>query len=295
MLALALAGCDGGAGAAPLTEAFPGTGDVPGWTPEGDPRIFDEQTLFELVNGQAEAFFAYEFERVATQRYTGAGEVTLHVEIWRLATPDDAYGLFSANVAGTPVEGIGAGGDADLGRRLTFWQDRYFVNVRALQETAHADLEAVARFIGAALPSGGEPPALVDRLPPAGLSDRSPRFFHQEISIQDIVWLGGENVLGLSPETDGVLARYEVGGSTAWLMRVDYSESSEAAAARDALEGAGVEDLVAVEADGARLGAVFGQIDAAAAGALLAQALGSSRIQATPNVVTADSTSGPWP
>jgi hypothetical protein len=172
------------------------------------------------------------------------------------------------------VKGIGVSGDASAGRRLTFWQDRYFGSVRALQETAHADLEAIARFIGAALPAGGEPPALVDRLPPAGLSDRSPRFFHQEISIQDIVWLGGENVLGLSPETDGVLARYEVGGSTAWLMRVDYSESSEAAAARGALDGAGVEDLVAVEADGARLAAVFGQIDAAAAGALLAQALG---------------------
>jgi hypothetical protein len=274
-LALALAGCGGYAGTNPLTKAFPGTGDVPGWTPEGDPRVFDEETLFDLVNGQAEFFFAYQFERAATQRYTSAGEVTLHVEIWQLATPDDAYGLYSANAGGTPVEGIGANGDASLGRRLIFWQDRYFVNVRALQETAHADLEAISRFIGAALPSGGEPPTLVDHLPPIGLSDCSPRFFHQEISIQDIVWFGGENVLNLSPETDGVLARYELGESTAWLMLVDYAESSEATAARGALDGAGVEGLVAVEAEGARLGAVFGQIDAEAAGTLLAQALSS--------------------
>jgi hypothetical protein len=35
-----------------------------------------------------------------------------------------------------------------------------------------------------------------------------------------------------------------------------------------------VEDLVAVEAEGARLGAVFGQLDDAAANALLTQALG---------------------
>ena len=273
MLALTLAGCGGGEGTIPPTEAFPGAGAVPGWTPAGDPRTFDEETLFGLVNGQAEAFFAHEFERVATQRYTGAGEVTLHVEVWQLATSDDAYGLFSANVTSTSVAGIGAGGDADPGRRLIFWQDRYFVNVRALQETAHTDLESIARFIGAVLPSGGEPPALVDHLPPDGLLDRTPRFFHQEISIQDVIWLGGENVLGLSHETDGVLARYELEGSPAWLMLIDYPGLSEAAAARRALEGAGVEDLVAVEADGARLGAIFGPGSATAAGELLAQAL----------------------
>jgi predicted small lipoprotein YifL len=275
-LALTLAGCGGGKGesAIPPAETFPAADDVPGWTPEGDPRTFDEETLFDLVDGQADAFFAYGFERVATRRYTGAGEAMLHVEVWQLATPANAYGLFSANVAGTPVAGIGAGGDADPGRRLTFWQDRYFVNVYAFQETTHADLEAIARSIGAALPPGGEPPALVDRLPPDGLIAHSPRFFHQEISIQDVVWLGGENVLGLSFETDGVLARYELGESAAWLMLIAYPTPSEATDARGALDGAGVENLVAAEVDGNRLGAVFGQIDATAAGELLAQALG---------------------
>jgi hypothetical protein len=274
-LALTLAGCGGGESGDALIAALPTAGDVPGWAPEGDVRTFDEETLFDLVNGQAESFFVYGFQRVATQRYTGPGQATLHVEVWQLATPADAYGLFSANVTGTPVEGVGAGGDADPGRRLAFWQDRYFVNVRALQETDQADLEAVARSIAAALPAGGSPPVLVDRLPHDGLVDRNPRFFHQEISIQDVVWLGGENVLGLSPETDGVLARYELGNDTAWLLLVDYPDPAEAAAARTALHGAGVEDLVTVEAEGARLGAVFGQVDTAAAGELLAQALGS--------------------
>ncbi|MGD1992522.1 MAG: hypothetical protein PVI59_04940 [Anaerolineae bacterium] len=273
-LALTLARCGRGESADALAAAFPAAGDVPGWTPEGDLRTFDEETLFDLVDGQAESFFVYGFQHVATRRYAGAGGATLHVEVWQLATPADAYGLFSANVAGTPIEGIGAGGDADPGRRLTFWQDRTFVNVRALQETAQADLEAVAHFIAAALPAGGSPPALVANLPPDGLVARTPRFFHQEISIQDVVWLGGENVLGLSSETDGVLARYELGGATAWLMLVDYPNPAKATAACAALDGAGVDDLVAVEADGARLGAIFEQIDAVAAGELLNQALG---------------------
>jgi plasmid stability protein len=65
-----------------------------------------------------------------------------------------------------------------------------------------------------------------------------------------------------------------LGNDTAWLLLVDYPDPAEAAAARAALHGAGVEDLVTVEAEGARLAAVFGQLDEAEANALLTQALG---------------------
>jgi len=57
----------------------------------------------------------------------------------------------------------------------------------------------------------------MDGLADEGMVERSAVFFHEEISIQDRLWLGGENRLGLSPKTDGILARYEVGGGMAQL------------------------------------------------------------------------------
>ena len=102
---------------------------------------------------------------------------------------------------------------------------------------------------------------------------RSGIFFHEEISIQNEVWLGGENILGLSPDTDGVLARYESDGGTARLLLIAYPDAGAASAGLAALQGGEIEGLVAAEARANLLGAVFGEMDEAAASALLEEAL----------------------
>jgi hypothetical protein len=257
-----------------LADVFPGAEAFPDWTPADETRVFDRENIFDLVDGQAEFFFAYGFEQVAVRRYENAEGAVLHIEVWQLATPADAYGLFTASIAGQPAA-IGNEGDADPGRRLAFWQDRYTVHVRARQELDDADLWAFAEVVSAALPPGGERPALVDRLPPDGLVERSAIFFHEEISIQDQVWLGGENLLGLGPETDNVLARYDVGGAAARLLLVRYPSAEAASAGLAALETGQLDGLVTADARDNLLGAVFGEVDEAAAGGLLARALGS--------------------
>jgi len=237
-------------------------------------EIFDRENIYDLVNGQAEAFFAYGFEQVAVRGYGNAEGAVLSIEVWQLAAPADAYGLFTASIAGTPVA-IGNDGDTDPGRRLAFWQDRYYVHVRARQELPDADLRGFAETISAALPSGGERPALMGRLPPDGLVERSAIFFHEEISIQNELWLGGENVLGLGPETGGVLARYDIDGVVARLLLVRYPDAEAASAGLDALGTAPVSGLVDAGARENLLGAIFGEVDEAAAGALLAGVLGN--------------------
>jgi hypothetical protein len=113
------------------------------------------------------------------------------------------------------------------------------------------------------------------RLPPDGLVERSAIFFHEEISIQNELWLGGENVLGLGPETNGVLARYDVDGAAARLLLVQYPDAQAASAGLAALDTAPVNGLVDAGARDNLLGAIFGEIDEAAAGALLAGVLGN--------------------
>jgi len=267
-----LAGC--GSKPISLTGVFPGADAICSWVPSGDVEIFNCENIFDLVDGQADAFFAYGFEQVAVRRYENAEGAVLHIEVWQLATPTDAYGLFTASIAGTPAD-IGNDGDADPGRRLAFWQDRYTVHVRARQELDDAELWGFAQAVSAALPEGGERPALVDRLPPDGLVERSGIFFHQEISIQDELWLGGENLLRLGPETDGVLARYDVSGAVVRLLLVQYPDAEAASAGLAALETGQLDGLVTADARGNLLGAVFGEIDEAAAGTLLAEALGN--------------------
>jgi hypothetical protein len=270
LLALLLAAC-GGQGSA-LEAAFPGDGRFSGWQPVGGPTIFDQETLYDLVNGQAEAYFAYGFEQVAVRGYEDANGQRVDVEIWQVSTPANAYGVFTANRAGEPVS-FGNEGDADAGRRIAFWQDRYYVRVRVRQQLPDAVLQAFAQALSDSLPAGGQRPPLVDRLPADGLVPHSVVFFHEEISIQSQLWLGGENVLALSAETDGVLATYQRDGATAQVLLVAYPDGGAAATARQALTGSDVGGLVQVEALDTILGAVFGGVDEPVANGWLAEAL----------------------
>jgi hypothetical protein len=273
-IVLFLAGCGQKAtppSAVSLRDVFPSADIVPGWTRDGDTETYNSDTLYDMVDGQADAFFAYNFEEVAVQSYAGEDTV-LRVEAWRLATPADAYGLFTRNRSGEPVD-VGNEGDADPGRRLAFWQDRYYIQVRGRQALADATLHAFAAAIVAALPTGGETPALIGQLPPEGLLPRSAIFFRQEISIQDEIWLGGENILGLTTDTEGVLAHYTVDGAPMHLLMVQYAEVDAASAGLAALNGADVDGLLAADVNDALLAAIFGDTDPTTAANLLADAL----------------------
>lgn len=268
-----LVGC--GAAPASLVGALPGANGLPDWTPAGEAQAYDQENLFDLVNGQAESYFAYGFEQVATRRYENGQGVELDLQIWQLARPADAYGLFTASRGGTPLA-VGDGGDADPGRRIVFWQDRYYVQVFARRPVPDAQLQQVAQTLSTALPAppSGEIPDLVARLPADGLLLDSVLFFHEEISIQDIIWLGGENLLGLDAQTDGVLAQYERDDSQGWLLLIQYPEAAGAAAGREALEASDAVTPAGLGVQGNLLASAFGQLDGDAARALVSQALG---------------------
>ena len=257
---------------------LPGSGEVPGWEPSDEATTYFSDNLYDLVNGQADAFFAYGFEQVAVGNYQNAEGASLRVEVWQVSTPSDAYGLFSSLRSGNPVSvATGSGetreGDADPGRRLDFWQDRYLVRLFAPMELDDTDLTAFAMAVAGALPGGGESPDLLRQLPLDGLVPHSDLFFHQEISLQSYLWLGGENVLGLGTDTDGIWARYEVGSGTAQLLLVHYPSATAAEAALDALQASAIDSLVRAEARGDLLGALFGAISEAEADLLLDEAL----------------------
>jgi hypothetical protein len=272
-LSAALAGCSS-SGFDP-SGALPGSNSISGWTPSGKAQTYNRETLFDYIDGTSEYFFTYAFETVAVRGYTNAAGSELHVEVWQLSVPQDAYGLFSGREAGAPAAlGNANGAVLESGSRLVFWQSRFYVTVTALESAADDDLRLFAEFISKKLPAGGEPPPLIGRLPEAGLAPGSVKFFHKEMAVQDRLWLGGENLLGLDADTDAVLGRYAVGDAEWQLLLVQYPDAARADAALQVLRSGGVEDAAAADRNDALLGAVFGQGGPASAEDLLAKALG---------------------
>jgi hypothetical protein len=242
------------------------------WTPQGEIELYGAENLYDLVNGQAYAYFVYGFEEAAVQTYENATGETLRVEIWRTATHEDAYGLYSGYRSGSPVA-VGNEGDTDFGRRLGFWQDRYNVRLFALQPVPDEDLLAFAEAVAHELPSGGDTPEVVDFLPPDGLDERSIVFFHEDLTLQNYLWLGGENPLGLSRETDGVLARYEWDEMDFQLLLVQYPDTSASLTGLEALESTTVDGLLMAGVRDDLLGAVFGPEEGTIVSELLSAAL----------------------
>lgn len=241
------------------------------WNPVEPAVLYQPDNLYDLMNGQSDAFFVYGFEQAAVQRFQYADDAkkVLIVSIFQVDAPDSAYGLFTINGSGESIQ-IGNGGVQTPGQRLAFWQSRYFVQMTALKPVDADALPVVATSISKSLPNGGVQPELVDVLPEGG---SEMRYFHQELSIQDSVYLGGENLLGLSMDTNGVMARYEIGGAKAWLVIIEYPESSQASEGLRALQSGKIEGVVASKVEGVRLGAVFGEAAAKEADDFLKQAL----------------------
>jgi hypothetical protein len=272
--AVLLAGCAQTKSAA-LAGVLPGADIIPGWKPAGEILTFTRETLFDYINGASEYYFTYTFEKVAANRYADEAGAELNVEIWQMTEPEDAYGLFSGRAGGETAR-VGSAVDAVLesGIRLVFWQNRYYVNLTAVDTIADEDLRRFAEHISQALPAGGDKPAILGRLPADGLVPESVKFFHQELAVQDRIWLGGENLLGLGPETDAVLARYRVDGAEWQLLLVEYPDGAGAAAGLKALAGGAADAPRAADVNGGLLGAVFGQGEETAAQGLLAKTLG---------------------
>ena len=256
-------------------QALPSADAVQGWTQAEAPRTYDRDTLYDFMNGAADLYFTYGFESLAVGDYQGPGGGSLRVEIHRTATDADAYGLFAYNAYGEPLD-LGVQGRWKSKSGLSFWQGRTYVQIAARHAVDDAALEAFGQAVSALLPTGGTPPEIVAALPGADLEPSSVRFFREQMALDNYLWLGPENVLGLGPDVEGAVATYELATGRATLLLVTFPDAARARAARQGLADVGVEDLVVASVADRALGAVFGQVEAEHAAALLDRALAAT-------------------
>lgn len=276
MIALGACGAPGGKGPAPQ-DLLPASGAVAGWERSGEVKVYVPDDLFDYMDGQAELYFVYNFEKLAVQEYQRGQEGPIIVEVYQVATPADAYGLFSFYTTGELLD-LGAGGAVEPGL-ISFWQGRFYARVFAYREAEQESLAALARQVAAGMPEEGELPELVTSLPQENLVPRSARFFHQKLALDNLLWLGDENILNLSQQTDAVLAVYTYGDTQTQLLVVEYPDAAMAEAAHAALEGSGLENLSAAGQSAQYLVAVFETPDQAIANELVQKALASSRLE----------------
>lgn len=207
-----------------------------GWKAGELEARYTPDSLHEYVNGGAERYLGYGFRELLVREYVrdGAGSGPVRVEIYRMGSPADAYGVFSSDRSGDDTGDTGV--DASLGDYLLqFWQGEFFVRVQDydLAGGLREELHSFGRLVSGLLPASGprHRPSLLEKLPVDGLDERSVVYFHTRNSLNSLVYLGEENLLSLGRKTGAVYAEYSREGVFLACLLVHYPSDDQAARA----------------------------------------------------------------
>jgi len=168
-----------------LPAHFPQSGDISGWERSGPSELFEGEDLWSHINGGAEIYHEYGFERVFVQEYAGDEERSIIVESFEMSDVSGAYGIYSFKT-GPRGESLGLSRGGLLeDYYLNFWRGRVAVTITGFDSSAATieGLKALAGFIEERIADGGEPPALIARLPEEGLDLLSLKFFKGNLGL----------------------------------------------------------------------------------------------------------------
>ncbi|KAA0893562.1 DUF6599 family protein [Oryzomonas rubra] len=148
-----------------MEELLPPVSCGAGWQLEGKPLFYNRDTLSDRIDGEAELYFPYGFERMTAARY-GAAEKNgagIDVEIYRMGSLLDAFGMY-ANYRQKEGGTIAVGAESNLSpSQLFIYQGRFFIHIQmtGTSDAATTALTECGRTVAARLPgTQSRPPEL---------------------------------------------------------------------------------------------------------------------------------------
>jgi hypothetical protein len=207
--------------------------EVLGWKWDGKENHYNRKTIFDYIDGAGELYIAYNFHGVKVRRYEKPGQPPITAEIFDMGTSEDAFGVFSFE---RQEEEAGIGQESEFGGGLLrFWIGKYFISVFA--EGQGKDAEAatlqMGKIIADSITSKGPKPKLLSILPNgrSGLVEKSVRYFHSHILLNQRFFIANQNILNLNPNAEAVLGQYSPGQQKVHLLVIRYPAENEASAA----------------------------------------------------------------
>jgi hypothetical protein len=205
------------AAAGPVTATAKLLPRVDGWKLESAPATYSPDSLFEYVDGGADAFLQFDFEELTSATYvkTAKGQkLELVADLYRQRDPARAFGIYSqerrpgSTKMPGPLEGI-ASPD-----HLEFIAGDYYVKL-ALPAGGDANLLPMfADKIAANLPGPRAVPAVLASFPAQGKQPRAEK-------------LTARNFLGHTFLHDAAAVPYEVGGARFRLFAVEGKDAAD--------------------------------------------------------------------
>ena len=179
-----------------LDKFFPPSKSITHWARDGKPDSYSPETLYELINGEAELYHAYGFQNMSVlSYYSGSVEDTfLTVHIYDMGTPENAFGVYSSyRYPGYDFQTIGTEAMvSDFG--LKFYQGGYFIDISygdmipAIQQAGLA----IAKEVSSLIPDPAQKPDVIQLLPKQDQVPYSIRYVAREMLNQSFMPAGVE-------------------------------------------------------------------------------------------------------
>jgi hypothetical protein len=168
-----------------MLSVLPAGGFAEGWVMDDEPALFTQDTLFDHINGEAELYFPYGFDTLATARYVrkDAPGSEIAADVYRMGSLLDAFGIWS-NYRKADAPKCDLGGDCTRSSsQLLFYQDRYFVRLQATGTPPPPQdaFLACGRSLSRNLPPGKGRPGELELVNVRGITAGSERYIPQSV------------------------------------------------------------------------------------------------------------------
>ena len=203
---------------------------INGWRKLGEDRTFNDQNLYDYIDGAAELYISFGFTKVFNRIYSAGEGKEIIVDMFYMNTPQDAFGAFSFSV-GKIGNDFGVQSQTASGA-IVFWKNNFVVSIveNPASEEAKKTSLTIAKLIDESIPEKGPFPEVLRYLPPENLDLHSIRYFRHYVWFNTYTYISGENILNINQNTHGVLAKYG-DKEKLILMIVKYPDEQEALAA----------------------------------------------------------------
>ena len=231
----ALGGCGEEAGRSELVKLLPDPAAVAGIEAMGEVLEYENDTLYDFLNGGAELYFDYGIVSVASAEYLAGGEAAIEASVYDMKDRAGAFGIYS-NIRYAGAEFVTVGNEGMLtASSLDFYKGRYYCRLVTfdMEPGSRVAMLALGMALAANITESGSLPGIIGLLPEDGRIAKSEKYFMKPIALNNVHYVGGENVLRLGEGTEGAAAQYEKDGESFTLFVIRYASQADAAQAAE--------------------------------------------------------------
>ena len=143
---------------------------VEGWAITPEIEIFNQDNLYERINGAAPLFFENNFREMTSMVYT-QGDDYVTIQVYRHATPEDAFGMYASERSTdmTFYQGIGGEAQGD-GYGLYFFSGSMYVKISASDENENTSsaMQQIAKGLAEKINQDATYPPIFANFPKQG-------------------------------------------------------------------------------------------------------------------------------